>query len=145
MTVYKLITKHGHPNAKANGQIYEHTWVMSELLGRPLTALEVVHHVDENRGNNKPSNLLLFATQAEHLMHHAKERAFKACGNSEFMKCSFCGNYDNPSNMLIRKDKYTAHHSACRTAKRSTPEGKAKEQAYLAKSRAKRKLSQQSI
>jgi hypothetical protein len=61
---------------------------MSEVLGRPLTAFEVVHHRDENKRNNHPDNLRLFASQAEHLMHHAKERALKACGNSEYKKVS---------------------------------------------------------
>ena len=116
MTVYKLITKHGHPNAKANGQIYEHTYVMSEMLGRPLTAEEVVHHRDENRSNNVPSNLQLFATKAEHNMHHAQMDAFKASGNALFMKCPFCKAYDNPSKMYVRKTHYQAWHRECKNA-----------------------------
>ena len=41
---YRLIYRPKHPNAKKNGGIFEHRYVMSETLGRPLTKDEVVHH-----------------------------------------------------------------------------------------------------
>lgn len=78
---YKMLTKRGHPNAGADRRIYEHVFVMSEMLGRSLMASEVVHHKDEDRGNNSPDNLQLFASQTEHAEHHAGERALIECGN----------------------------------------------------------------
>lgn len=47
----------------------EHQVVMERVLGRPLQPGEVVHHIDENKGNNDPSNLML-TTQAEHIREH---------------------------------------------------------------------------
>lgn len=47
---------------------------MEKLLGRFLTPEEVVHHIDEDRSNNAPENLQLFANNAEHIQHHANER-----------------------------------------------------------------------
>lgn len=41
------------------GWILEHRLVMSEILGRPLYADEIVHHKDGDRTNNDPSNLEL--------------------------------------------------------------------------------------
>jgi hypothetical protein len=41
---------------------FEHRIVMAEILGRPLSTDEVVHHVDGNRLNNDPSNLELWST-----------------------------------------------------------------------------------
>ena len=146
--VYVLISAPSHPNAKANGQIYEHTYVMSQLLGRPLTALEVVHHKDENRSNNAPENLQLFSNQAEHLAHHnllrMRARALAEAGNETFMKCPFCKIYSAPSEMVVRKNKNRAYHKACNSAyslsRRATPEGKAAHAASTAKSVAKKKL-----
>jgi len=43
-----------HPNAKKAGYILEHRYVMSQMIGRPLLANEVVHHRDSNRQNNTP-------------------------------------------------------------------------------------------
>jgi hypothetical protein len=40
---------------------------MHQKLGRVLLPGEVVDHIDGNKTNNDPSNLQLFASNAEHL------------------------------------------------------------------------------
>jgi hypothetical protein len=52
-----------------NGQRLEHQVVMEEVIGRALLPMEVVHHLDENKANNDPSNLQL-TTQSEHIKEH---------------------------------------------------------------------------
>lgn len=49
----------GHPNARADGTILEHRFVMERFLGRPLEEWEIVHHKDGNRSNNSYDNLEL--------------------------------------------------------------------------------------
>lgn len=49
---------------------HEHRVVAEKMLGRPLKKGEVVHHKDENKHNNDPSNLIVFENQAEHARHH---------------------------------------------------------------------------
>lgn len=49
-----------HPNARKDGKIAEHTVVMSEKIGRPLRALENVHHKNGQRSDNRPENLELW-------------------------------------------------------------------------------------
>lgn len=51
-----------HPNAYANGAIFEHTLVMSNTLGRPLLPGENVHHKNGVRDDNRPENLELWVT-----------------------------------------------------------------------------------
>ena len=40
---------------------------MEEILGRYLTPLEVVHHIDGDKLNNSPENLERFDKNSEHL------------------------------------------------------------------------------
>ena len=49
---------------------HEHRIVAEQMLGRSLKPDEVVHHIDENKRNNDPSNLMVFATQADHAKWH---------------------------------------------------------------------------
>lgn len=50
----------------------EHQVVMEGVLDRPLRSGEVVHHIDHNKANNAPENLLL-TTQAEHIREHLND------------------------------------------------------------------------
>jgi hypothetical protein len=59
---------------KANGKYFrkkthvqKHRLVMEQMLGRYLSSEEVVHHKNGNVQDNRPENLELFSTNAEHL------------------------------------------------------------------------------
>jgi hypothetical protein len=58
---------------KENGE-NQHRIVMERMIGRKLKKNEVVHHIDENKKNNDPKNLLLFKNQSEHASYHIKLR-----------------------------------------------------------------------
>lgn len=51
---------------------HEHRKVARQILGRELLPGEVVHHTDRDKHNNNPSNLMIFANQAEHAKWHAE-------------------------------------------------------------------------
>jgi hypothetical protein len=54
------ITRSGYRITYRNGRRdYEHRLVAEEAIGRPLEKGEVVHHIDGNRANNAPENLLV--------------------------------------------------------------------------------------
>lgn len=57
---YVKVLDKGHANADYNGYVFEHVWVMSRHLGRPLVKRERVHHKDGCRDNNRLSNLELW-------------------------------------------------------------------------------------
>lgn len=50
----------------------EHRLLMEQLIGRKLTRSEVVHHINHNSLDNRPSNLMLLPNQSSHLKHHFK-------------------------------------------------------------------------
>lgn len=51
-------------------RVYLHRFLMAQKIGRELSEAEVVHHIDENKRNNRIENLMLFENQAKHLEYH---------------------------------------------------------------------------
>ena len=72
-TGYVLLHKPNHPNARKDGYIEEHSYVMSGLERRPLRHDEIDHHIDGDIQNNQPENLLL-TTQQNHAKDHGSCR-----------------------------------------------------------------------
>lgn len=64
---YVLVKVPGHPRANRAGYVREHRLVMEATLGRYLEPGEVVHHKDDDPGNNAPENLVLYRKNADHL------------------------------------------------------------------------------
>ena len=62
-----------HPAAKTRPYVFEHRIVMEEKLGRFLKQIERVHHIDGNKKNNAPENLMLFPNETEHKKFHHKQ------------------------------------------------------------------------
>lgn len=75
---YSAAKCYGHPHANTGGYVMLHRLAMEQHLGRYLSPDETVHHIDGDKQNNNPANLMLFATTGDHTAHHhALRRAAK--------------------------------------------------------------------
>lgn len=104
----KASSHHKSFDREGNGQksyVYEHHVVAEEMLGRSLKDFEVVHHLDGNKKNNSPDNLLVLERD-QHTKLHAwiknnvivpkpayAVRKIKGC-----IRCLECGKPIPPSN-----------------------------------------------
>jgi hypothetical protein len=61
-----------HPLADVRGYAYEHRLVASKTIGRWVLPCEQVHHRNEIKTDNRPENLEVLASLAEHRFRHRK-------------------------------------------------------------------------
>ena len=90
-----------------------HSVIAERALGRRLKGAEQVHHVDGNSWNNENSNLVICPNMEYHKLLHMRTAALEACGNPNWVKCSYCKKYDAPEALYIRKGG-SSYHRECR-------------------------------
>lgn len=97
----------------------EHMVIAEKALGRPLPKFADVHHVDGDRANNDPRNLVICEDRGFHFHLHYRTRALDACGNANWKYCKYCKTWDAPENIVAEGGKRanTYWHRACHNKK----------------------------
>lgn len=126
----------GHPRAHSNGYVLEHVVVAEAALGKPLPAHAVIHHVNRNRQDNRPSNLVICEDHAYHRLLHRRADMLEECGHADWLRCTYCHQPDAPERLSVSAQatgKVVARHPACRNeymrdlrARRGSPDRRRK-------------------
>ncbi len=95
--------------------IKEHILIAEIMFGGPLPKGHDVHHLDHNRTNNNPLNLMV-CSHSYHMITHRWDRAKKACGNSHWRKCLHCKQWDDPQNLFISNNSDNIYHRICQAS-----------------------------
>lgn len=96
----KTVTQHGyilirvgtdHHLADVRGYAYEHRIVAEEKLGRQLEPGEIVHHLNEDRMDNRPGNIMVHASIGHHIQAHGGNKETQRIGSTNPITRCVCG------------------------------------------------------
>jgi hypothetical protein len=90
---------------------FEHVIVAEKALGKPLPKCAVVHHFNEAKADNSPTNLVVCPSQKYHMLLHHRMKALAACGNPDWRPCHRCSKHDAIANMYFTGKQY--RHRSC--------------------------------
>lgn len=76
----------GHPRAN-NGYVYEHILVAEKALGRYISPKHPIHHVNEDKRDNRPQNLVICQDASYHALLH--ERMLNIAARNAFLDDDF--------------------------------------------------------
>lgn len=97
------------------GKKRKHTRIAEWALGRQLPAGVEVHHVNEDKSDNRPENLVICPNHEYHHLLHVRQRAQDACGDANKRCCKFCKKWDSVNN--LEGDQRTGiYHRLCNIA-----------------------------
>lgn len=109
---YNYAVVHDHPKRINYNYVLEHRVIVENYLKRLLRDDEVVHHINENKKDNRIENLQVLSVE-----EHARLHAVKQGLTLVKLKCPWCGlffNREKRQTHLIKLNNWTACSNSCR-------------------------------
>lgn len=97
-----------HYCANGSGKVYEHVYVISELIGRKLNVGECVHHIDRVKTNNHQSNLRLMSLVEHTKLHQMEDKGVVWLE----IKCPVCSSLFMTTDSLRKYCSHTCSRKA---------------------------------
>mgnify|MGYP001194368876 CR=1 FL=1 len=110
---YALVLARNHPRAMQNGYVLESVLIAEAALGKPLPPKVEVHHVNGIKNDNARGNHVVCEDRGYHMLLHQRTRALKTCGHANWIRCAYCKQYDDPTEMYVRKNVSQGWHRKC--------------------------------
>ena len=123
---YITVNRKDHPRATTSGHVLLHILAAEEKLGRHLAPGETVHHLDMNKKNNSPENLIVFATPGDHTAFHngcdiyKDGDVWKANRKTKTIICQVCGKPFDANTKRLGNKKHFCSNKCRAFAERKT-------------------------
>ncbi len=116
---------------KEQGHRRLHVQVAEQALGHPLPPSAEVHHFNENKHDNRPSNLVICQDHAYHCLLHVRARVKRAGGDPNLQRmCSVCRMPCLFADIVRRRNgQFTNHCRTCASRLRNEWNASQKERA----------------
>jgi len=109
-------------------QYHVHRYVAEKALGRKLTGRESVHHIDGNKQNNNPANLVICPNDSYHSMLHARTDSLLDGYNPDiYGYCTDCKEYHLRTEFPKSKNRWNGIHNICKYKQNARRRGNIKQ------------------
>jgi hypothetical protein len=112
MTFYTRADNYKQAN-RMLGKKYEHIAVAERALGHALPVGSEVHHVNEDKSDNRGSNLVICPSAKYHALLHMRMRALAAGVPAHYRCCYVCGVWSDPDTMYQKPNTMHIRHRGC--------------------------------